>query len=298
MRISPHGLRSKWVLILLSIALFPILSSCSLFPLTATPTTTPSPAITMPKVPTMSPKQTLISVAIHIPTPRHILKYQPFQPLLAKVVANGPVYVTGDQSVPDAALNAANKILQAMLQHRPDIAAILRQYGAFTIVSSRTERICDLPYFSQYNSYLCQLYGEGGAGGVTEHPITACDEKNLLAEPGDAYQRGKDTLGQNICVHELAHTIMNVGLSQTDRGLILARYLAARQEGLWTGDYAMTNEQEFWAVMSQFYFSAGPGSAYTPAFNHVANGPDALKQYDPATYALLNSIYQGSSNLH
>ena len=32
MRISPRGLRSKWILILLCIALFPILSSCSLFP--------------------------------------------------------------------------------------------------------------------------------------------------------------------------------------------------------------------------------------------------------------------------
>lgn len=238
------------------------------------------------------------SVVTITPTPGNTQGYQPFQPLLAKVVTNGPVDVTGDQLVPDAALSAANKILQAMLQHRPDIVAALRNDGTFTVVASRNEHICDLPYFSQYGSSLCQQYGEGGAGGTFEHPITACDEKNLLAEPDDPYQRGRGAFSQNICVHELAHTIMNVGLSQTDRDRILARYQAAKQEGLWAaGDYAMTDGMEFWAVMSQFYFSAGPNSTYSPAFTHVANGPDALKQYDPATFALIDSIYQGSTNL-
>lgn len=232
------------------------------------------------------------------PTPGNTQGYQPVQPLLAKVVSNGPVDVTGDQSVPDAALNAANQILQAMLQHRPDIAATLRQNGTFTVVSSRNEHICDLPYFSQYGSSLCQQYGEGGAGGTLDHPITACDEKNLLAEPDDPYQRGRGAFSQDICVHELAHTIMNVGLSQADRDRIIARYQAAKQEGRWAaGDYDMSNEFEFWAVMSQFYFRAGPSSTYSPTFTHVANGPDALKQYDPATFALLDSIYQGSTNL-
>lgn len=232
------------------------------------------------------------------PTPSNTQGYQPFQPLLAKVVTNGPVDVTGDQSVPDAALSAANKILQAMLQHRPDIVTTLRNEGTFTVVASRNEHICDLPYFSQYGSSLCQQYGEGGAGGTLDHPITACDEKNLLAEPDDLYQRGRGVFSQNICVHELAHTIMNVGLSQTDRDRIISRYQVAKQEGLWAaGDYAMTNEFEFWAVMSQFYFWAGPNSTYSPTFTHVANGPDALKQYDPATFALIDSIYRGSTNL-
>ena len=58
----------------------------------------------------------------------------------------------------------------------------------------------------------------------------------------------------------------------------------------------MTNDLEFWAVMSQFYFWAGPESTYS-AFLHVANGPEALKSYDPATFALLDSIYKGSANL-
>lgn len=224
--------------------------------------------------------------------------YQPFQPLLAKVVKGGPVYVTGDNSVSTAALNEANNILKVMLQHRPDIVDALIKQGTFTVVSSRSEHICDLPYFKQYDSSLCQKYGEGGAGGTSDHPITACDEKNLLAEPDDPYLRGNGPSSQNICVHELAHTIMDVGLSQTDRDRIYQRYLAAKQEGRWgAGDYSMSNELEFWAVMSQFYFSAGPSQPYSPPFTRVANGAEALDNYDPATYTLLNSIYKGSANL-
>lgn len=185
-----------------------------------------------------------------------------------------------------------------MLKHRPDVGVQLRMQGTFTVVASRSESICALPYFSQYvgQGNLCSKYGEGGAGGTTGHPITACDERNLLDEPDDPYRRGTAPTGQNICVHELAHTIMDIGLSPSDLSRISERYQTAMAEGLWAGDYAMTNAMEFWAVMSQFYFTAGPGAPY-PAFNHIANGPSALDHYDHATYALLDSIYQGTTDL-
>jgi len=228
-------------------------------------------------------------------------QYTPFAPLLAEVVALGPVYVTSDRSVPPQALRLAGIILTIMLDHRPDVSRALREHGVLTVVASRTQRICDLPYFVQYknDTALCNALGEGGAGGTTTNPVTACDEQNLLGESSDPYSRYDRSPGsysQNICVHELAHTIMNIGLSQQERERIETRFLALRPTGLWTGDYAMTNAMEFWAVMSQFYFWAGPEHLYS-AFNHIPNGPGALKQYDPETFALLDSIYRGSANL-
>jgi hypothetical protein len=222
--------------------------------------------------------------------------YTPFEPLLAKVVTVGPLYVTGDSAVPDAALVAAGTILGTMLQHRPDIVQILRAQGAFTVVSSRNEEICGISYFSGEPASDCSLYGYGGAGGTAYLPITACGERNLLKEPDDPYQRGQGPYSQDICVHELAHTIMNVGLSANDLARIDQRFIDVQQLGLWSGDYAATNAMEFWAVMSQFYFWAGPSATYS-AFHHIANGPQALKAYDPQTFALLDSIYRGSANL-
>jgi len=266
-----------------------LLTGCAPFTLKAQPSVTASSGVRGTVTPSASPAADA--------TPR----YAPFAPLLAQVVAVGPVYVTGDRSVPLEALRDAGTILEIMLQHRPDIGAVLRQNGVFTVVASRSQRICDLPYFAQYknDTSLCNAFGEGGAGGTTTNPVTACDEQNLLGEPSDPYDRYDRSPGsysQNICVHELAHTIMNIGLSQADRSRIESRFEAVQQTGLWSGDYAMTNDMEFWAVMSQFYFWAGPERTYS-AFHHIANGPAALKQYDPETFALLDSIYQGSANL-
>ncbi len=286
-------LKSKWILLLLYTTFLSGFASCSFVPTsTATPTLTLSP--TSRVNPTLSPTS---GVKPTLSPTSKVLTYTPFAPLLAKVLATGAVYVTGDQAVPEAALTAANTYLEDMLQHRPDIIVTLRQNGTFTVVASRTQHICDLSYFKNLSSSDCAAYGEGGAGGTASSPITACDEQNLLAESSDPYQRG-GYYSQNICVHELAHTIMDVGLPQADIGRIVARFQAAKQQGLWTGDYAMTNEFEFWAVMSQFYFCAGPNHTYSTAFNHVANCPNTLKQYDPATFALLDSIYKGSTDLH
>lgn len=285
-RAAPGSACSAWLMLAAFVVL---LAGCSFSPRASSPAATAFATATA--LPTSTPLPPTPTIGGSTPD------YTPARALLAKVAAVGPVYVTGDQAVPDEALKDAGLDLAAMLQHRPDVAARLRQEGTITAVASHDERICDLPYFSQFDAALCNSYGQGGAGGTPDLPVTACDERNLLKEQDDPYERGATVYGQDICVHELAHTIMNVGLTQAERDRIQARFLAAQQEGLWTDDYAMTDAMEFWAVMSQFYFSAGPNATYSPSFHHVANGPDTLKQYDPATFALLDSIYEGSTDL-
>jgi hypothetical protein len=97
--------------------------------------------------------------------------YTPARKLLAKVVTTGPLYVTGDATVPDAALNEAGAILAAMLIHRPDLVASLRSAGAFIAVAPRDKMICSLPYYPGATQATCSLYGYGGAGATLLIPL-------------------------------------------------------------------------------------------------------------------------------
>jgi hypothetical protein len=220
--------------------------------------------------------------------------YVTYEPLMPQVSPTGPLYVTASEVVDPAALQEAGTMLSIMLCHRADLGVTLRGVGALTAVFSRTEGPCNLPYFEDLQGQsVCA--SPGGLGGVPGRPATASSEKNLLQLPGDEYFRGTPE-GENVTVHELAHTIMNVGLTQTDRDAIQARYDEALVEGLWNGAYALENDDEFFAEMSQVYFCANPE---IPAFLHPQgiNCADELAAYDPDTFLLIDGIYKGGADL-
>jgi hypothetical protein len=221
--------------------------------------------------------------------------YTPYRPPMAQVVAVGPVLVTSNPGVSPAALYEAGGALSVMLRHRPDAADRLRAAGALTAVFNHASGVCELPYYADLPASACALTS-GGLGGVAPRPVTACNDAALLRLPFDTFGRGTRADGENTCVHELAHTIMNVGLSHDERVRIADRYATARAEGIWAGHFAMLSPDEFFAEMSQIYFCANPAIA---AFFHpqAVNCADALRQYDPATHALLEAIYGGPADL-
>lgn len=219
--------------------------------------------------------------------------YGPYRALMAQVLARGPLYVTSGPQVSQGALGEAASMLETMLSNREDVGAELRRAGAITAIFGRSETSCDLPYFADLaGTTSCTL---GGLGGVPGRPATACAERNLLRAPDDPFRRGRID-GENVCVHELAHTVMNVGLGDAERQHIRARYAAARSAGLWGADYAMTNADEFFAEMTQAYFCANPD---VRTFNHMTgvNCADRLRAYDLETWQLLQDIYRGSADL-
>lgn len=119
-----------------------------------------------------------------------------------------------------------------------------------------------------------------GVGGLH----ASCGEENLLGLPSDRHAGGSD-----ICIHEFAHTVMDIGLDDALRKSIEAQYGRATSAGLWSGRYAATNPQEYWAELSMWYFGAhGDRGAAGPA-----DGNAALAAYDPGGYALLDKIYSG-----
>ena len=221
--------------------------------------------------------------------------YSTYKPLMEQVSTVGPVCITASSQVPPRALVETGRMLETMLANRGDIGRQMRDVGALTAVFGRTESVCDLPYFRDLVGSASCL-AEGGLGGVPGRPATACSEKNVLMQPDDPFGRGSRPDGENVCVHELAHTIMNVGLSSEVRRRIRARFNDPDTKELWRGDYALENADEFFAEMTQAYFCANPE---VPGFLHThgINCADELHSYDTVTYGLIDSIFGGAADI-
>jgi len=238
------------------------------------------------------------------PTP----PYSPYRDLMARVSPAGPVFATSSNTVPVCALTESGYMLGIMLRNRPDVAVVLRSQLTLTAVIGRSQSVCDLPYFSDLAQTDPGKCDDRGLGGVPQRDATACSEENLLKYADDPYGRGTREDGENTCVHELGHTTMNIGLSQTDRDAIQQRYQAVLNEGLWhdapeqgnpsqrtAATFALTSVDEFWAEMTQVYFCANPE---VPSFLHNGvNCADELEAYDPATFQLVDGIYRGGADL-
>ncbi len=236
-----------------------------------------------------SARPTPLANFIPSPTP----DYPPYAILLSRVSRLGPLYATADQVVPQTALEAAGSTLAAMLRHRDDLAIILRTKGAFIAVFGHDQIACDISYIR--DSLDCKRY-TGGWSATNAQPVSGCSERNLLREPDDPFHRGSKPDSVNNCVHVLALTILRLTLTGDERTAIENRYEAAKKQGLWAGDYAMENYEEFFAEMSQCYFSANV-AVPRPLHSHGINGPEALRNYDPATFVLLDGIYRGATDL-
>ena len=120
-----------------------------------------------------------------------------------------------------------------------------------------------------------------GMGGL----LTSCGEENLLKLEKDRYY------GRDICLHEFAHCIRNYGVSQRVRDLFDAKRVHSLAQGLWVNSYAGSNPDEFFAELTMWYFGTHGDLAMTGT--KPGNGPEGLKKYDPAAFALFDDFYSG-----
>ena len=74
----------------------------------------------------------------------------------------------------------------------------------------------------------------------------------------DPFGRELRADGENVRVHALAHTVMNVALAELDRERIRDRFDSTEVKQLWRSDFALENGDEFIAEISQAYFCANP----------------------------------------
>jgi hypothetical protein len=237
-----------------------------------------------------------------IGAPPAALKLDPFY--VKSVDANG-IPISASQAVPDAALQVARRMMVAMLARRPDIAGELVRTGQRVMVMGVDELTTDVPEQrdwkkptiddprltrcerKHYEERIGRLsdreyWGKRarGMGGL----LTSAATENLLAVPGTKYY------GETILVHEFSHAIL-YAVQAVDRALyaqVEAAYAAAKDKGLWTGEYGATTVQEYWAEGTQFWFNSNKLAVVNGA--RILSDAD-LARHDPALATLLRALY-------
>jgi len=239
-----------------------------------------------------------------ITTPPAGLRADPFY--ARYLDAEGIPILASDRTPPEA-LERARSIVMSMLVARPDLAAALRARGQRVAILAPEEGTLDLPeqrdwkkpppddprltrcerkhYEERIGRLTDRQYWDArarGMGGL----LTSVGAENLLALPGDRY-RGTSNL-----VHEFGHAILRAAYT-ADPGLygrVWQAYRAALTRGLWSGEYASTTMEEYWAVGTQIWFNTGRLAAFDAV--RVLSDED-LKAYDPGLHAVLADVYRG-----
>jgi len=194
--------------------------------------------------------------------------------------------IKSHSDVADAALVEARRRLEMMLGRTPDIVANLVTAEAELHVIGEDQVTSDLPEHRHlkgkpFDGNLDVDQRTRGLGGL----LASCGEENLLQLPGDRYA------GRDICVHEFAHTILACGLSDEVRRRVTEQYRRSTERLLWKTTYAASNDDEFFAELSMWYFGThGDLGKLAPKPDP---GRDWLAGYDPEAFRLLNDLYSG-----
>jgi alpha-glucosidase len=210
----------------------------------------------------------------------------PEQGFYGKRLRYAGIEIKSHDSIDDRALTAARERLEQMLRSNPSVSANLAAAGAELHIIGADQVPSDLPENRHFKGrpYEGTLTIDERTRGTGGGLAASCGEENLLKFARDRYE------GRDVCVHEFAHTIYNVGVDEATRALFAARYSAATARGLWNGTYAGTNPHEFFAELSMWYFGThgDPG-----ALRRVERGPAWLAAYDAESFALVERFYRG-----
>ena len=237
-----------------------------------------------------------------LPPPPPALGLDPFYTQYRDAV--GIPIVASDRTDP-AALAVAQGLVEEMLAPRPDLAAWLAANGYRVAIMAQEEGTTDLPEQAHwtkpapddprltrcerklYDERIGRLsdaeYWNARARGMAG-PLTSGAEEDLLGLRASRYW------GETIFVHEFAHNIL-AAIRAVDEPLLTridAAYAAARAEGRWRDEYALTSLDEYWAEGTQFWFESNRLAVMDGV--RVLDADD-LAAYDPALYAVLAEAY-------
>jgi len=200
--------------------------------------------------------------------------------------------VVGSYKVVDEALLVAASIVKIMSSLRPDLHQALIQDKVRVAIMAKSEKTSDIPEHASF-AYLNWARGLGATRWAL---ASSGAEENILAWKDDHYR------GDNIFVHELAHSYLGMNLD-TPRYLTKGSdvrlqnattraFNKARSEGKWDQTYSASSQDEWFAVGAQIWFDVirnGPVGG-DGVLNNI-NKRWELSSYDPGLFKLLKGVF-------
>jgi alpha-glucosidase len=207
----------------------------------------------------------------------------------------------------DAAMLKANDTIRKMFAYRHDILKALIADGVKLVVLGRNEKLSDLP---EYKSFK-EMKGFDALSRTLDYSpetrLLAVGEENVLANPRDP------NVGANQVIRVFATALYRViGTRPVDpnwekRGRDVQQYelrvkrldvrfdeklkelhQKATTAGKWKGTAAIHDRAAYWTEGVLAYFDALGQDAAPNDAAHPINTREALKDYDPDLYALVN----------
>lgn len=212
-----------------------------------------------------------------------------------KYLDNEGIPIVSSQKVPDEALYQARSVVRQMLSQIPNVRQELAKRRVRVAIIAASEGTTDIPEhaFLKNDPVTNWDWRARGLGATVTVPVSSGAEENVLCYGVDPFG------GEDILMHEFAHAIYEVGLVFSDsafQGRLNAAFQNARQVGLWTDSYAITNASEYFAEGVQTWFNVNDEAIPADGMHNHVNTRAELQAYDPTLYALLEQYFAADEN--
>ncbi|MCH8147330.1 MAG: hypothetical protein IH987_04950 [Planctomycetes bacterium] len=221
------------------------------------------------------------------PVPAPLREAYNLDPFYEKYLDVGGVPILASREVSDDALLVARSIVRYMMSGHPELYEPLRQHKIRIAIIGANQATTDIPEHRDLptaNPETDWNRRARGFGATKQRPACSVGEENLLALEGDRYR------GENILVHEFAHTMADMAVQKLDSEFVKkleAAYSQAITNGLWRDTYAATNSSEYWAEGVQSWFDTNLENSKPDGTHNHVNTRDELRVYDAALAALI-----------
>lgn len=219
-----------------------------------------------------------------------------FDPFYQKYLNVKGIPVVSSDKVPDAALYQARTTMLHMLERIPESVRIqIIENNVRVAIMAKDELTTAIPEHRDLNSAFPETNWDTrarGLGATIARPATSCAEENVLCYDNDRYR------GEDILVHEFAHTIHGMGISFVEQDFderLEKIFQEAKTAGLWENTYAMSNPSEYFAEGVQCWFNLNKESIPGDGIHNEINTRAELKDYDRALHDLINQYFSISN---